>query len=43
MKIAVLVSGGVDSSVVVDLLYKEGHELHLFYIRSYSTQVRTSS
>lgn len=33
MKIAVLVSGGVDSSVVVDLLYKEGHELHLFYIR----------
>lgn len=33
MKIAVLVSGGVDSSVVTDLLYKEGHELHLFYIR----------
>lgn len=33
MKIAVLVSGGVDSSVVVDLLYKQGHELHLFYIR----------
>lgn len=33
MKIAVLVSGGVDSAVVVDLLYKEGHELHLFYIR----------
>lgn len=33
MKIAVLVSGGVDSSVVVDLLHKEGHELHLFYIR----------
>lgn len=32
-KIAVLVSGGVDSSVVVDKLYKEGHELHLFYIR----------
>lgn len=33
MKIAVLVSGGVDSAVVVDMLYKEGHELHLFYIR----------
>jgi len=33
MKIAVLVSGGVDSAVVVDLLYKQGHELHLFYIR----------
>ncbi len=32
-KIAVLVSGGVDSSVVVDLLAKEGHELHLYYIR----------
>lgn len=33
MKIAVLVSGGVDSAVVVDLLYREGHELTLFYIR----------
>lgn len=33
MKIAVLISGGVDSSVVVDKLYREGHELHLFYIR----------
>lgn len=33
MKIAVLVSGGVDSAVVVDKLYKEGHELHLYYIR----------
>ena len=33
MKIAVLVSGGVDSAVVVDRLYKEGHDLHLFYIR----------
>lgn len=32
-KIAVLVSGGVDSAVVVDRLYKEGHDLHLFYIR----------
>lgn len=33
MKIAVLVSGGVDSAVVVDLLSKQGHDLHLFYIR----------
>lgn len=33
MKIAVLISGGVDSAVVVDTLYKEGHDLHLFYIR----------
>lgn len=33
MRIAVLVSGGVDSAVVVDLLHKAGHELHLFYIR----------
>ncbi|MDE6682688.1 MAG: tRNA 2-thiouridine(34) synthase MnmA, partial [Muribaculaceae bacterium] len=33
MRIAGLVSGGVDSAVVVDKLYKEGHDLHLFYIR----------
>lgn len=33
MKIAVLISGGVDSAVAVDRLYREGHELHLFYIR----------
>ena len=33
MKIAVLISGGVDSSVVVDRLFREGHELTLFYIR----------
>ncbi|MCM1377109.1 MAG: tRNA 2-thiouridine(34) synthase MnmA [Clostridium sp.] len=33
MKIAVLVSGGVDSAVVVHKLWKEGHDLHLFYIR----------
>ncbi len=32
-RIAVLISGGVDSAVVVDKLYKEGHDLHLFYIR----------
>lgn len=33
MKIAVLLSGGVDSAVVVHKLYNEGHDLHLFYIR----------
>lgn len=33
MRIAVLVSGGVDSAVVVDLLMKQGHDLTLFYIR----------
>lgn len=33
MKIAVLISGGVDSAVVVDILYRQGHELTLFYIR----------
>lgn len=32
-KIAVLVSGGVDSAVVVDILSRTGDELHLFYIR----------
>ena len=33
MRIAVLVSGGVDSAVVVHKLFQEGHDLHLFYIR----------
>lgn len=33
MKIAVLISGGVDSAVVVHKLFKEGHDLHLFYIQ----------
>lgn len=33
MKIAVLVSGGVDSAVVTELLYRQGHDLTLFYIR----------
>ncbi len=33
MKIAVLISGGVDSAVVLHLLHKAGHELHPFYIR----------
>lgn len=33
MKIAVLVSGGVDSAVVVHRLAQQGHDLHLFYIR----------
>lgn len=33
MKIAALVSGGVDSAVMVHLLHSQGHDLHLFYIR----------
>lgn len=33
MKIAVLISGGVDSAVVVHRLKEQGHDLHLFYIR----------
>jgi len=33
MKIAVLLSGGVDSAVAVHLLSQQGHDLHLFYIR----------
>lgn len=33
LRIAVLVSGGVDSAVAVDRLYRQGHDLHLFYIR----------
>lgn len=32
-KIAVLISGGVDSAVAVHQLLEQGHELHLFYIR----------
>ena len=33
MKIAVLISGGVDSAVAVYRLLERGHDLHLFYIR----------
>ena len=33
MKIAVLISGGVDSAVVVHKLKEQGHDLTLFYIR----------
>ncbi len=33
MKVAVLVSGGVDSSVALNLLKKQGHELTAFYIK----------
>lgn len=33
MKIALLLSGGVDSAVALHLLHEQGHELHLFYIR----------
>lgn len=32
-KIAVLISGGVDSAVAVHRLVEQGHDLHLFYIR----------
>ena len=33
MRTAVLISGGVDSAVVVHKLKEEGHDLTLFYIR----------
>ena len=33
MKVAVLISGGVDSAVAVERLLAQGHDLHLFYIR----------
>jgi tRNA (5-methylaminomethyl-2-thiouridylate)-methyltransferase len=33
MKIAVLLSGGVDSSVALRLLHREGHELTAFYLK----------
>ncbi len=33
MKIAVLLSGGVDSSVALNLLKKEGHELTAYYLK----------
>lgn len=33
MKIAVLISGGVDSAVAVHRLLEQGHDLYLFYIR----------
>ena len=33
MKIAVLVSGGVDSSVALRLLKEQGHELTAFYLK----------
>lgn len=32
-KIAVLVSGGVDSSVVLALLKQQGHDVHAFYLK----------
>ena len=32
-RIAVLISGGVDSAVAVHRLREQGHDLHLFYIR----------
>jgi tRNA-specific 2-thiouridylase len=33
MKIAVLVSGGVDSSVALHLLKKQGHDIKAFYLK----------
>ncbi len=33
MKVAALISGGVDSAVAVHQLLEQGHDLHLFYIR----------
>lgn len=33
MKIAALISGGVDSAVAVHRLLEDGHDIHLFYIR----------
>lgn len=33
MKIAALISGGVDSAVAVHRLVESGHDIHLFYIR----------
>lgn len=33
MKIAMLISGGVDSAVAVHRLVEQGHDIHLFYIR----------
>lgn len=33
MKVAALISGGVDSAVSVHQLLEQGHDLHLFYIR----------
>ncbi|MCP3964669.1 MAG: tRNA 2-thiouridine(34) synthase MnmA [bacterium] len=33
MRIAVLLSGGVDSSVALRLLREEGHEVHAFYLK----------
>ena len=33
MKIAALISGGVDSAVAVDRLVEQGHDVDLFYIR----------
>ncbi|MBP7670841.1 tRNA 2-thiouridine(34) synthase MnmA [Candidatus Gracilibacteria bacterium] len=33
MKIAVLLSGGVDSSLALKLLKDQGHELHAFYLK----------
>ena len=33
MRIAVLTSGGVDSSVALHMLHRQGHEVHAFYLK----------
>lgn len=33
MRIAMLLSGGVDSAVATHILHSQGHDLHLYYIR----------
>lgn len=33
MRVAALISGGVDSAVAVHRLVEQGHDIHLFYIR----------
>lgn len=43
MKIAVLISGGVDSAVVVHRLKEEGHDLHLFIYVSDLTMAKATA
>ncbi|MDE6288948.1 MAG: hypothetical protein K2M00_09215, partial [Muribaculaceae bacterium] len=32
MRVAALISGGVDSAVAVHRMVEQGHDVHLFYI-----------